>query len=408
MKNKNQINSEHQFEANHNYFVISIYAIAVLIIGALGIYIIWHFSLISNAITKFLNILSPFIVAFFIAYFINPLVKFIDEFLFYRCLKFKFAKKRTLLAIILAYVCVISIISLVLVFILPQIFLSITDLTTNLSNNIPKLYNEINNIFNIIERKFPNFDWSNIESQVNSAMPQFFGITTDFVTFLFNKAVNLSISVVSGVLSFLIAFIVSIYMLLDKHILAKNACRISYAFLSKNATLNLTRTIKDCNTIFYNFVIGKAIDSLIIGIITFIFMSFFKLDYSLLISVIVGLTNMIPYFGPFIGAVPGILILLIIHPLDALIFLILIIVIQQFDGLYLGPKILGGSVGLKPIWVILGITIGGAYGGILGMFFGVPIMAVISFLLNKLISMKLLKKNITLSDFEKIGIKNNP
>ena len=174
-------------------------------------------------------------------------------------------------------------------------------------------------------------------------------------------------------------------IILDKKILAKNSCRILYAIMSKNKTLALVKTVKECNNIFYNFVMGKALDSSIIFVITFIAMSIFKLKFTLLISVFVGITNMIPYFGPFIGAIPGIIILLIVNPVHAIIFTIEIIIIQQFDGLYLGPKILGDSCGIKPLWVIFGITIGGAYGGPFGMFVGVPLTAIIAHLINKLI-----------------------
>ena len=118
------------------------------------------------------------------------------------------------------------------------------------------------------------------------------------------------------------------------------------------------------------------------------------MPYALLISVIVGVTNMIPYFGPFIGAVPGVLIYLFISPLEALGFAVMILALQQFDGLILGPKILGSSTGLKPLWVIFAITLGGAYGGVLGMFLGVPVVAVISHLFNKFLKNKLAHKHI--------------
>ena len=123
-------------------------------------------------------------------------------------------------------------------------------------------------------------------------------------------------------------------------------------------------------------------------------LSILRLDYAVLVSVIVGITNMIPYFGPFIGAVPGILLYLCIRPLDAVIFAIMILVLQQFDGWILGPKILGDSTGLSPLWVIFGITIGGAYGGVIGMFLGVPLVAVVAYLLNQAVQSVLKKKRL--------------
>ena len=156
--------------------------------------------------------------------------------------------------------------------------------------------------------------------------------------------------------------------------------------------------VKECNTIFSSFIIGKSLDSLIIGIICFILMTILKLPYSVLLSVIVGITNMIPYFGPFIGAIPGVVLFLVISPIKSIIFAVMILALQQFDGLYLGPKILGNSTGLKPLWVIFGITVGGAYAGVLGMFLGVPVVGVIAHLLNKSITSRLEKKNITIDE----------
>ena len=140
------------------------------------------------------------------------------------------------------------------------------------------------------------------------------------------------------------------------------------------------------------------IDSLIIGILCLIIMSILRLPYALLMSVIVGITNMIPYFGPFIGAIPGVVMFLFINPKLSLIFAIMILVLQQFDGLYLGPKILGDLTGIKPLWVIFGVTVGGALFGVMGMFLGVPTVAVLSYLLGLILDKKLKGKGLTSSD----------
>lgn len=402
---KESISNKHKFEANHNYFVISIYAISVILLSALGIYLIWHFNIISEHISHFIRIVFDFIIAFFIAYFINPIVKLIYNYLFIKLFKIKKETTGKILSILLAYLLVISLVILLLIYVIPQVIVSISDFTVKLTDAIPSIYNKILHWLTISEEKFPLFNWEEIETHVKNAMPQVVKLTTNFVTYLFEKAINISISFISAIISLLISIVVSAYMIMDRHLMIKNACRVVYAIFPKNNTVSICNTIRDCNQIFYNFVIGKALDSLIIGIITFLAMSVFKLEYSLLISLIIGVTNMIPYFGPFIGAIPGAIMLLIVNPIHSLIFVILIIIIQQFDGLYLGPKILGDSVGLKPIWIIFGITIGGAYGGVFGMFLGVPLIAIVAYLTNKFITSRLIKKNITLTDFEKIGIK---
>lgn len=184
-------------------------------------------------------------------------------------------------------------------------------------------------------------------------------------------------------------------MLSDQKSLLKHMKRFTYAVLKKERAARFIQTSRECSSIFSKYILGKTLDSVIIGILCFILMLILRLDYALVLSVIVGVTNMIPYFGPFIGAIPGILIYLFISPIQAIIFAFMILVLQQFDGLYLGPKILGESTGIKPLWVIFGITIGGSYFGPLGMFLGVPVVAVISHLLNSFVKRRLSQKNIT-------------
>lgn len=128
------------------------------------------------------------------------------------------------------------------------------------------------------------------------------------------------------------------------------------------------------------------------------------IPYALVISVIVGITNMIPYFGPFIGAIPGILLLLIVDFTYAVIFAVIIVVLQQFDGLYLGPKILGESTGLRPIWIIFAITVGGSVAGVAGMFLGVPVTAVIAYLLSTAMEKKLKNRNVEFEENHETGI----
>ena len=195
-------------------------------------------------------------------------------------------------------------------------------------------------------------------------------------------------------MNLVIALIVSIYILMDKKILLGTVKASIYAFLPQKRIPYIMDTLKECNDIFGGFVIGKAIDSLIIGVLCFIVMTILRLPYTLLISLIVGITNMIPYFGPFIGAVPGAIVMLMVSPLKAVIFIIMIFALQQFDGLYLGPKILGQSVGLRPLWIIVAITIGGSIAGVLGMFLGVPIMAVLRYLVMRTLKQRLEEREV--------------
>ena len=245
-----------------------------------------------------------------------------------------------------------------------------------------------------LESTHPEWDLSVINDAMEEIPDKIINIITKAIPTIIPTIYNTSMSLISGFLNAIIAIIVSVYMLIDKNRLIFNAKRVIYAIFGQKTGDKLLHTGSECNRIFSSFIIGKLIDSLIIGILCFIAMSILKLPYALIISVIVGVTNMIPYFGPFIGAVPGILLLLFVSFKYALIFTVLIIVLQQFDGLYLGPKILGESTGLRPLWIIFAITVGGSISGVLGMFLGVPTLAVIAYILNYFIEKRLHKYGI--------------
>ena len=195
-------------------------------------------------------------------------------------------------------------------------------------------------------------------------------------------------------------FIISIYMLSGKEKLIFQAKKLVFALFSKETALKITRFANLTNTIFSDFIIGKMIDSIIIAVLCFIGMLVIYPSYSLLIAVIVGVTNMIPFFGPFIGAIPSAIILLISRPYSALIFLVFILALQQLDGNVIGPKILGDSLGLAPMWVLLGIVIGNGLFGLPGMIIGVPTFAVIYTLCSEKIRNTLREKNITVNSEE--------
>ena len=169
----------------------------------------------------------------------------------------------------------------------------------------------------------------------------------------------------------------SVYLLLQKDKLLRHARVLTRAFLPKSAAETTLRICHDANRNFGGFFAGKILDSAIIGVLTFVSMNILGLSYATLISIIVGITNIIPVFGPFIGAIPGAVILLFLDPWQALIFLILILIIQQLDGNFIGPMILGDSIGISALWVLFAIVVGGDLFGLVGMVVGVPIFATI-------------------------------
>lgn len=396
--NKSSILSDdihsHKFQTNRNYFIISIYTLTVIAIGTIIISLIVNFSYTVSAIKQIINVLSPFIVAFFIAYILNPIVIAIDNRLLLKTLKIKRQGVRKVLSILLSYLIVISIIVISLIYIIPELITTLSELNGTVANVSEKAVYYIQNL----EETFPYIDFGIVEDKITGAIPEIISYGTNLLTNIFPTLINISVSIIRVIINILLSIVISCYMLSDKKTLKKNVKRVIYSFVPVTKADSFFSNVKECNSIFNKFIVGKTIDSLIIGIICYILMRILHLDYAILLSVIVGITNMIPYFGPFIGAVPGVILFLVIDPIKSIIFAFMILVLQQFDGLYLGPKILGESTGLKPLWVIFGITVGGACLGVVGMFLGVPITAVIAYLLNKAITHRLEKKNITVPE----------
>ena len=194
--------------------------------------------------------------------------------------------------------------------------------------------------------------------------------------------------------NFIIGFIISIYLIASKELYAAQAKKIVYAFLPLETANRLISNVRFAHKTFGGFFVGKILDSIIIGIICFVIINFLNMPFSVLISVIIGVTNIIPFFGPFLGAIPSILLILFIDPMQALYFLIFVIILQQVDGNIIGPKILGSSTGLSSFWVIFSITLFGGMFGIFGMIIGVPVFAVIFAFFKSLVEFRLTNRNL--------------
>ena len=202
------------------------------------------------------------------------------------------------------------------------------------------------------------------------------------------------IQMIREVFNFIIGIIVSIYVLFSKEKFQKQTKKLIYAVFRPGQANMILQIGGKSNEIFGGFIIGKIIDSLIIGVICFIGLSILNMPYTMLVSVIVGVTNVIPFFGPYIGAIPSAILILLADPLKGLYFIIFVIALQQFDGNVLGPKILGNSTGLSSFWVVFSILIAGGLFGIPGMLFGVPAFAVIYYIVNMLVNSILKKKEL--------------
>lgn len=366
------------------------YIVALVAICTVVVVMIWNWSGTVIVLEKAIAILMPFILGFFFAYFINPLVRVIKNGL-NRIREGKGMKAKKIFSVVFAYVIIIGILTIVIIYIFPQLKGSVKDMTDSVKNGYQYMITHEEEV----NAQIPFMDLTALIEYIKNNVPgKLMNYSSDIVPYLY----RFSSSVFSTVYDILIGLVVSVYLVIDGRQLMEKIKKVIYAITPKGKEKRTWNVILKCNHIFNGFLFGKMIDSLIIGILCLIVMSILRLPYALLMSVIVGITNMIPYFGPIIGAVPGVVIFFFINPKLSLIFVILILVLQQFDGLYLGPKILGDLTGIKPLWVIFGVTVGGALFGVMGMFLGVPAVAVITYLFDLLLERKLDKKGIGSTD----------
>jgi len=375
---------------NTKYLSISFYILFVIFLGTFIIKAITDWQSVSGILGAFFKVLSPFIIGFCFAFILNPLVLWFQKNVFQKIFHIKKEKTSHILSLICTYVLVIGLLAWLLIVVIPQIYISLVDLIDVISAQYFVIMKKLDEL----PKKWHNINLDYISDIIKNYTPQLVSYITEITTNLIPLLYNTSITVIKTLSNIIMGIIISVYMLGDKENLMNTAKRFIYAVIPSNGSEGFFRTTRESINIFSSYVVGKTVDSIIIGLITFIAMTVFHLDFSLLISVCVGITNMIPYFGPFIGGAVGVVILLIQSPVSALIFGIMILVIQQFDGLYLGPKILGQSTGLKPLWVIFAILAGGSMFGVMGMLIGVPTVAVLSYILNIFIEYRLKERDI--------------
>lgn len=364
------------------------YMVALVAICTAVVVMILNWGKTLTAIGNFIQVLAPFIIGFFLAYLIKPLVALFKN-LFNLIKRGSYMKVKKASAVILSYIIIVGMITIIIVYIAPQI----RDSLKGIGHSVIRGYNYVSTHKEEMNSMIPFINLGDFMEYIKTNMGS---KILDQGEIVFPYVYEMSSSIASVFYNILMGLVISIYMILDGRNLINHLKRGVFAIIPKDKSEGVWAAMRECNHIFNGFLFGKAIDSLIIGIICLIVMSILRLPFALFMSLIVCITNMIPYFGPIIGAIPGVIIYLFINPKLSLIFAIMVLVLQQFDGLYLGPKILGDLTGIKPLWVIFGITVGGAYFGFVGMFLGVPTVAVIMYLLNLFVEKKLNKKGIKL------------
>lgn len=359
--------------------------IPIIIIGLLLYKLINNPSIVLSemkGILKYITSLFAYIIwGFAIAYFLNPLMVLLEKKL----------KIRRIFSISIIYVVFIATLGILITFITP----AITSSVKQLANDIPDYIETTEAKINETIEKLKSYDKYGVETYIKNNLERFSSKINNFVNVPVNFLLTSTISLTSYILKFLIGLIISIYILADKEKTIKGAKKLTYALLNKKTAFNLISNLKKSNYIFSKYMFGKALDSLIIGILCLILLSVFRVKFALLFSLIVGVTNMIPYVGPFVGAIPAVVVTLFINPIQAIWVAIIIFLLQQFDGWYLGPKIIGDQVGVSPLLIITAIIVGGGMFGASGMFLGVPVFTVIKAFVDEYVEKKLKAKGFS-------------
>lgn len=379
-----------------NYFWKGFTLFAAISASILFFFFLFKLKNIFSSAKVILDILSPISYGFILAYLLAPIYnkfeKRLEPLFIKKMKKGKAIAKATSTLITLALMAAILTIFFWTVF--PQVYKSILGIIDLVPESINKISDWFDTIFenNPQARTVFNSYWEKGSAYFKN------WLDTSFVPNIQSFVSNVSIGVfrvLSFLKNFLIGIIVAVYVLNCKTTFASQAKKIIYSIFNKQLGDTIINEIRFVNKVFGGFIIGKLIDSLIISIICYICLTLMQMPYTMLISVIVGITNVIPFFGPFIGAIPSFFLLLLVSPIQSLYFMIFILVLQQFDGNILGPKILGDSTGLSSFWVLFSILFFGGLLGFFGMIIGVPFFAVAYHFISQMVNRALEKKHLS-------------
>lgn len=374
---------------NSKYTTISIYSFFVICASIIFYLIASEVSSFQIKVGEVISIFMPIIIGFVMAYLFNFILRFYEEKVFrFNILKKKKPKLIRFMGLILTYATVTLLIFTFMKFVFPQILSSIMGLVNDIPSYVSKitdLVNDFNSKYEIQEEYY-NFIVAKWDEYRDSIIR--------FATNLIPVLGNIVKTILSSVWNIVLGIIVSIYLLIDKERFLALSKKTTRALFSEERSDRIIELANRGNNIFGKFLSGKILDSFIIGILTFVVITIFKMPYTILISFIVSITNIIPFFGPFIGAIPSAMIILFVSPIKALWFLVIILVIQQIDGNIIGPKILGDSLGISAFWILFSLLVTGKLFGLLGMIVGVPLFVFIYSIIKEFVESRLKKKGL--------------
>jgi predicted PurR-regulated permease PerM len=344
-----------------------------------------RFSVIKALAGNMFALITPFIYGFFIAYLVNWVYKFFKETIFSKMTE----KPGKYCALSLAYLSVLTIIGFIIAIVTPQIVESAGKLMKHLYVMLNNDKSFIYNCLNII-----GINDSSIEKSVSEVLENLLGDLENVISKMVAPVCEITTKLVTELYNWLLGFIISVYLLSSKEKLLLQLKKVVDLFIPKRIIATMMEILKLSHKKVGRFLVTKIVNAFIIGILCFIITCIFNIPYSPLISVIAGITNIIPFLGPLIGAVLGIFIVLTEDYLKAVWFAVFIFVLQQIDANVIGPRLLGSSIGLSGFWIIFSVIIGGGLFGILGMMLGVPIFSVIYMAFAKYVNKKLSYKGI--------------
>lgn len=371
----------------------------LLVFAAVLVLVLMRFDQVWGAVLTVVGTVAPVFYGIVLAYILNVFVHFFEDVAFkpLRNVKSKLWKRvRRPLAVALAYLLVALVLVSIIAFIIPGLIESMGILADTVQQTVPGYVTSAMNWLNefaqendltFIQDFLRNFNWSNVLSSASAVL-------RDFLSSL----VGVTINVASGVFAAVMGFIFSVYMLMGKEKLLRGVKSTLLAFLPRPTAQKIGQIATLTNRVFFNFIRGQLLECVILGSLCYVGMSILQLDYALLISSVVTLGALIPILGAYIGAAVGVLILLLVHPIDALIFLIFLLILQQVEGNMIYPRVVGSSIGLPPLWTLFAVVFWGGVLGIPGILFGTPATAVIYQLLRTSVRSRLRQRNIDPKD----------
>ena len=388
------------FNWDKKYLYWGVTAFCVIACSVLFYMALAYLPAIGKALGSLGRILSPFIWGLIITYLLSPLYKTLYKNLFLPMTKSLSGKKKKAsprlakaLSVLLSIIVFLAVITALVYLIIPQLYASIETIVNNSSTYVSKIsewtqgmltnYPEVQNF---VTEKFEEINTNLFGWVRDTILPRFGSFVTNVTAGVYYF--------VRAVYNVVIGIIVSVYLLSNREGATARAWRRCYCVFGLERAERFRDAIRFTDRTLMGFINGKLLDSAIIGLICYIVCAILKMPYALLVSVIIGVTNVIPFFGPLIGAIPSAFIILLVDPLKCLIFVVFIIILQQIDGNIIGPKILGSSIGINGFWVMFSIILGAGLFGFWGMLLGVPVFVVIYTGITNLVEKRLRKRDL--------------